>query len=101
MAGSAAASAVVVFLIAGAAFAGNAIRTPSGADSSRDQVEATSTDEPTEATETAETTETAEPTETAEATETGEPAETAEPADKAEPTETANDHSGATNGNDN
>jgi len=56
---SAAASAVVVFLIAGAAFAGNTLRS-SGGDSPRDQVEATATDE---ATETPEATETAEPTE--------------------------------------
>ena len=44
---SAAASAVVVLLIAGAALAGNTLRS-SGSDSARDQVEATQTNDPTE-----------------------------------------------------
>jgi hypothetical protein len=45
---SAAASAVVVLLIAGAAFAGNAIGSGTGGGSVRDQVEATETAEPTD-----------------------------------------------------
>ena len=94
---SLAAAAVSVFLVAGAAFAANAVLAPASPDPAP---AATFADDAT-----ASPAETAEPTETAEPDETAEPSETPEVEDQhdggaAAPTSSPDDHGGHDGGDD-